>query len=162
MLKEHSYVQFSREQIESFKNSLMFESGGSASQVTWEEINNTSVGTFTVTVKENIGEFRIIISDFKKKPKTCKLDIKEFKFMDENYDIKVSNLMTFHLGVGPTIKKEFEKFVKTNPEVIIFSADKTEKTREKAYDKHTALIAEKFGYVPFYKTATISEYHEYA
>lgn len=159
--REQEFKQFSEIEIMNFENSALFESGDSASEVQWVRKADTLVGSFTVQIGENYGDFYIVIKPYTRL-KCKELSIMEFKF-HENFDIKKSNLMTFHLGVGPTIKKEFKKYIKEKgPECIIFSADRVEKTREKAYDKNTALIAKELGYIPFYKTATTSEYHEYA
>lgn len=162
-MNENIFAEYSKSEIQAHCNSIvgMYESGDSASGVTWETINNNTVGSFTVTIGNNVAEYKIVISKYTK-TKCDSLEIYEFKFFDENYDIKLSNNMTYHLGVGPTIIKEFKKFVSTNPDVAVFSADKHEKTREKTYDKYTAKIADEFNYVPFYKTAFTTEYHEYA
>ena len=142
-------------------NSSIIESGESASKVIWSNENGAKVGRFSVIgiKSKNSAEFTIVIT----KLRLCKsLKILNFKFYDPNGNIEVSSLMDFHLGVGPTIKKEFENIMKSSPECIVFSADKHEKSRVKLYDKFSAKIATKFNYEIFYKTAITSDEDEYA
>lgn len=131
------------------------ESGESASEVTWSKISGADIGSFTVISPKSIGEFKIVISNpSKNSPFYCEnINVKEFKFYDENGNIEASNLLYYHLGVGPTIIKEFEKFLKTSPDCVIFTSNKYEKTRANMYEKYTAKFANKYGYISFFKTA---------
>jgi hypothetical protein len=80
----------------------------------------------------------------------------EFKFFDPEGEIVLTNNMEFVSGVAPTIKREFEDLIRTEPESVIFTADKYEQSRSKHYERFTHKIANEFDYIPFFKTAVKS------
>jgi len=131
------------------------EIGDNASVVTWKKESGTSVGIFSVKGED----FTIVINPIKK----CKeISVLNFKFYNGEGSIDKTNLMLFHLSVGPVIKREFLAMMDKEPECIIFSSNKTEKSRVRIYDKWTAFVAKKYGYEQFYKTAITSDDDEYA
>lgn len=146
-----------------FLNHNIIESGNSASEVKWRREGNYKIGEFTVSNRYGNGTYSIVISKKEKHymNNITDLELYEFKFYDPEGSIELTNKMDFVLGVGPTIINEFKEFLKTEPEAVIFTADKHEKSRVKHYDKFTDKVAKEFGYIPFYKTAITSNDDEY-
>ena len=136
------------------------ESGDSASHVRWRKEHTAKIGEFNVKSRKTgeISTYTIVINklDHFKKTKLTNLEMIEFKFFDPEGDIVLTNNMEFVSGVAPTIKREFEALMRTDPEAVVFTADKHEPSRVKHYEKFTHKIANEFGYIPFFKTAITS------